>query len=320
MQATQGPFLDVKYRPGKNARGQDGRRFVCGSLGTQSLSSVTRDFLHQSAHGDATECGRLSDLDFVNCFPTILLSLLQAAGIPCQALHDYVGWRFDHLALVSQQQVERYGVHWAVPEKSAKMAFIFILHGGGDYRKLSGLHAGGIPVLTQFQEEVRSASRHLSQRPEIQALAALCEDADNPLGTFIAALCQRIEHAALSIVISECALCHVTMHTNMFDGGLVSGFASLAKDAQAALISRCEDRIKAELHIPLRLLEKPISDVSAEQLHQASRKLVLNDEFETFTPAFSQSAVHAISRRYVGYSLLCDDQVVTSHAERPARW
>lgn len=300
--------LNVQYRPGKQERSKDCRRYVCGGLGTQHLSGVVRNFLHQVAHSSQTSAGAWSDLDFVNCFPTILWSLLQALGIPCPALKAYIERRDYYLERVDRYCTTKYGVQWSVSPKLAKTAFISIIHQCGNYKSVDGIHPGGVPLLDVFAADVRLACAALSQHVQLKEVARLVRLANNPVGSLVAIVCQRVEHAALALVFAECEKAGVVPRVNMFDGVLVTGFAGLTTGEQDTLLRSCEAAIAAELGIPLKLKEKSIPEVTLQQLHDASRKLVTNDAFDVFTETFS-STVHHISRRYVGWSLVCGEQV-----------
>ena len=187
-----------------------------------------------------------------------------------------------------------------------KEAFLMGLH-CGNYRGLPAFQQRGYAQLDAYRAGVKQAVTQLYHLQMFQELReqAIQRNASNPVGSFVAHLCQQVEGACLAICHETLAKQGVETRVNMYDGLMATGWASMAKSDQDGLLRACERSVYEKLGFPIVLEEKPLKEYSEEDYAAAVRTgTSLNDEYDLVTD--DTPNMIDISTRYVSHGLWCD--------------
>lgn len=198
----------------------------------------------------------LTDLDIVNCFPTLLNQIVRKEGMYCQALDDYVRHRD---ALIGQIMADT-----GLSRRVCKDAFITVLH-NGQYISVTG----GVKhhILDTFAEGVKSVVKNLAAKQayaQVWTVAKRVAISDptkqNPLGTFVSYVIQRVEAQVLACLKTfvEENVCQARLDVDMYDGGMFSGLTSLTDDNLQNLLERSAKFVHNQLQLEVRFEVKPV--------------------------------------------------------------
>ena len=301
---SQDGLLHVSYAfSSKSEEGERGRQWAQKDTRShQKLSVLTRTFLSQDL---------MSDLDFKNAYPTILLQIFLAFGIPCHALQLYVDNRESIIADIMASS--------GLTRKEVKTGFIKALH-MGNYRHgtrgkafVFNKHSADVNM-DHFTRDLRSAVDQLSQKPMFADLLAQCvrkkKTRSGQLGRFVGILCQRVESACLATLIRRLSSHDITTHVMLFDGVMCSGFQPLSEAEKARVLADCNQHIRDCTGFAVTLVEKVPERVSREDLQLLSRQHLQPDTFDTILGEGAWIKPHMVRThaQYMSHALQLDEK------------
>jgi len=224
-------FVTVRY---KYAEGLDHGRVYA----TKSYQNVTVNTRRRCARDT------YMDLDIVNCFPVLLLQVMERHGVECRELSNYVANRAAIIESICTTNT-------SMTKDMVKLAFIIGLH-CGDYRKYDS-NGTVIPELDSFTRSIRRAVADLSVTVEYRSLyqsVLLNRNKKNKLGTFAGYVAQNAE---AEVIKSLCEYVHSiggTVATNMFDGVFIDRMEIDLTSASAFIFERSAFQVT--------IIEKPM--------------------------------------------------------------
>lgn len=201
-----------KYKPSEFDKKDMFRLY---SDGIQRLPAIFASFLMPNH----------TDIDMVNCHPTIMLNLCKLHNIECTYLTNYCK---------NRKQLIQDG-------KITKTQFNTIMNKGTTSKGLS-------PFGQRCDSEMKLIQRELVQHyPEIFEIAQE-NNKRNPYGSFMSYLGQSVERKIIDAIVAECPY---KVSTLMFDGFLVEGEVSEEYIASLPIL------IKEKLGFDVQFITKP---------------------------------------------------------------
>lgn len=226
----------VRYQHSKN-RPTHGRVYSIG-LSMQSVTKRVRNYCC---------AGMCSDIDIVNCFPSILYQITKRYGLELPTLDAYVNrreWTVGHCLSADLSHT--------LTNDDVKKAFLVTMHGGSYTRVTTRGHR--MAPLDEFASEFAHAMGVLWESKEFAHVRAVVDaHNDKHIGSFVSMICQDVEIEAVSAVRTYLETVGITVRVNMFDGLIVS---RVPVDREPALIKGCEDAIKGATGYGLQITFK----------------------------------------------------------------
>ena len=230
--------LKVKYKPSDSF--QEGRLYA--NKGYQNVPGYIRRL---SGHQ------YLEDLDLVNCFPSILLQIIQQNGIAAPYLFKYVTEREQCFDLI---RGEHSTCGYSMPRDILKKAFLVILHNGSyrnatrsdfvDDKESKQIRELDSTFLDHFKQEMAGLNYQLMEVPELKPYAkAVNADGSkrNKAGTFISRICQVVENKVICCARDFLISHGISVDVLMFDGLMTR---TEATPIEPALLLKCNEYVQ----------------------------------------------------------------------------
>jgi hypothetical protein len=234
----------TNYHHSKNR--SSGRLYASDSM--QRVTCQIRDLCTHKSH---------SDIDANNCFPELLLQVLNRQGIEAPELGKYNANR-EKILLRLQRE------HPSITRREAKKAFLVVLHNGA-HRSVTGSQWVA-PVLADFQADIQRATAtlyHVEAYREVRAHVER-QGKRNLLGSFISLVCQDLEEGAIDAArryLEDTA--GITVRVNMFDGLLTD---VIDPERMADILEGCTAAAFAATGYRLEFVQKPIRPPNLEEV------------------------------------------------------
>jgi hypothetical protein len=185
---------------------------VVYSKSPKDVNNILRDFASPSIQGLPTTfrgflCdGIMTDIDMVNCHPTILLNLCKKHNIECEYLENYC---LNRKKLIAERKVDK----------------ILTISAINDYRPLKNVP----PFMAALDNEIKSIQKQLSLLPDFKMQLDMATESckskrsKNIIGTFMSNVLTTFEAKILHACIPFVQKMGIEIGVLMFDGFMIYG-------------------------------------------------------------------------------------------------